>query len=242
MALNPDFRDLFAAFNAARVKSSLPLSRDLRLTAHRLAARPKGLDHGPDLSLRSRSRGARLLPSGRLLAPRTGAGPARRPQCAFRRSLVRSARDTVFGSEGSCDWASAPDQEQARDRSAARPAGRQRAREGVEGLLRSALLELRASGPDLIIAADSPSVVLIATSLTAWPGWRSEQRPRPRCVVLDHAFVGFVVPPGRCLVRLYYRPRSWSAALAAFVIGVIAVGAIGVAQGRAAQERLRTQI
>jgi uncharacterized membrane protein YfhO len=95
----------------------------------------------------------------------------------------------------------------------------------------------------LIVAADAPSRALIATSLTAWPGWRAESGGRDLAVlVVDHAFVGFVVPPGRCLVRLHYRPRSWSAALAAFVIGVIAVGAIGVAQGRAAQERLRTQI
>jgi hypothetical protein len=78
----------------------------------------------------------------------------------------------------------------------------------------SALLELRAAGPDLVIAADAPAGALVATSLPAWPGWRAQTAGRDLpLVVVDHAFVGFVAPRGRSLVRLHYRPPSWSIAL-----------------------------
>jgi hypothetical protein len=43
---------------APPTKPSLPLGRDLRLAAHRRAARPKGLDRSPDPSLLSLPRRA----------------------------------------------------------------------------------------------------------------------------------------------------------------------------------------
>src|SRR6266545_8006499 len=51
-------------------------ARNLRLTAHRRAARPKGLDRSPDSAQTLRSRGARLLPPVTRETPRaaTGAG------------------------------------------------------------------------------------------------------------------------------------------------------------------------
>jgi hypothetical protein len=85
----------------------------------------------------------------------------------------------------------------------------------------AALLELRAAGPDLVIAADAPAGALVATSLPAWPGWRAETGGHDlSLLVVDHAFVGFVVPFGRSLVRLHYRPPSWGMAAAAFLLGL----------------------
>jgi hypothetical protein len=106
----------------------------------------------------------------------------------------------------------------------------------------SALLELRASGPDLIIAADSPSGALIATSLTAWPGWRAQSGGRDLPLIdVDHAFVGFVVPPGRSLVRLHYRPPSWPIALALAGAGaLLSVGAV-LRQKRGDRSNLATR-
>ena len=86
----------------------------------------------------------------------------------------------------------------------------------------SALLELRAAGPDLVIAADAPAGALVATSLPAWPGWRAETGDRDLpLVVVNHAFVGFFAPAGRTLVRLHYRPPSWSIALTSASAGVL---------------------
>jgi hypothetical protein len=55
--------EILSAIGAGRIgERRLRLLGALRLEAHRLAARPKGLDHEPDPSLRFGSRGARLLP------------------------------------------------------------------------------------------------------------------------------------------------------------------------------------
>jgi hypothetical protein len=84
----------------------------------------------------------------------------------------------------------------------------------------SALLELRAAGPDLVIAADAPAGALVATSLPAWPGWRAETAGHDlSLVVVDHGFFGFFAPPGRSLVRLHYRCPSWRVASVAFLLG-----------------------
>lgn len=89
-----------------------------------------------------------------------------------------------------------------------------------------ALLELRESGPDLVVAADADAPTLVATSLPAWPGWRARAGGRELEVFpVDHAFVGFFVPRGRSLVRLTYRPDSWGVGVACAVAG--ALGAIG---------------
>ena len=120
MALNPDFTDLFAAFNAARVKPSLPLSRDLRLTAHRLAARPKGLDHGPD------SRGA-LAPAARDSSPlgdssrcERGPGPPGGLSVPFAEAWSDRQETQYSDQKVPVIGLGHLDQEQARDRSATR--------------------------------------------------------------------------------------------------------------------------
>ena len=87
----------------------------------------------------------------------------------------------------------------------------------------AALLELRASGPDLVIAVDAPAGALVATSLPAWPGWRAEVAGSQdlALLVVDHAFIGFFAHPGRSLVRLHYSPPSWKASLVPFLFGVV---------------------
>jgi hypothetical protein len=66
----------------------------------------------------------------------------------------------------------------------------------------------------LSIDAKSPSVV--ATSVTAWPGWKLTLDGKPAPLVgYNHAFLAFRVPPGRHEARLVYRPDSvvWGAAV-----------------------------
>ena len=102
----------------------------------------------------------------------------------------------------------------------------------------SALLEQRAAGPDLVIAADAPAGALVATSLPAWPGWRAQTggRDLPLAVV-DHAFVGFFAPAGRTLVRLHYRPPSWPIALTSASAGVLLSVVIFIGRKRASRHR-----
>lgn len=100
----------------------------------------------------------------------------------------------------------------------------------------SALLDLHVVGPDLVVAADASRRAFVATSIPAWPGWRADSRGREvRVVVVDHAFIGFFVPPGRSLVRLHYQPRSWNAGLAALAIGLVAAASSAALGGRNVQ-------
>jgi len=95
-----------------------------------------------------------------------------------------------------------------------------------------ATLFLRSVGPDLVVEARAASPTLIATSIPDWPGWtaREDGRPLPT-VTVNHAFVGVRVPAGRHVVRLAYRPRSWTLGLGTFAAGVLAIGAAGFFSG-----------
>ena len=88
----------------------------------------------------------------------------------------------------------------------------------------AASLQVREIGPDLVIEADVRERAFVATSVPDWPGWhaRSGALAIPLQTV-NHAFVGFWLPPGRHLVRLHYLPDS-------FLLGVaLAAGAALVA-------------
>jgi len=75
----------------------------------------------------------------------------------------------------------------------------------------SASLVVREIGPDLVLTADVRSRVLVATSVPDWPGWRAEAAGRELpLTTVNHAFVGFWLPPGRHEVRLHYAPRFFS--------------------------------
>jgi hypothetical protein len=94
-----------------------------------------------------------------------------------------------------------------------------------------ATLFLRSVGPDLVIEARAAAPTLIATSIPDWPGWTARMdgagagRALPT-VTVNHAFVGVRVPAGRHVLRLAYRPRSWTLGLAAFAAGVLSIGVV----------------
>ncbi|HWZ87132.1 MAG TPA: YfhO family protein [Thermoanaerobaculia bacterium] len=97
----------------------------------------------------------------------------------------------------------------------------------------AATLVVREVGPDLVVAASATSCALVATSLPAWPGWTVEADGRPVTVeTVNHAFVGFRVETGEHVVRLRYRPQSWTLGIAAFFVGLAAAAALGASSLR----------
>jgi hypothetical protein len=74
----------------------------------------------------------------------------------------------------------------------------------------AASLRVREIGPDLVIEADARERALVATSIPDWPGWRARSEGRDVLLTtVNHAFVGFWLPPGRHVVRLHYLPGSF---------------------------------
>lgn len=65
--------------------------------------------------------------------------------------------------------------------------------------------------PDrLSIGVTAREPALIATSVTAWPGWRLRiDGKRAELIGYNHAFLSFVVPAGRHRVDLHYMPSSF---------------------------------
>jgi hypothetical protein len=79
----------------------------------------------------------------------------------------------------------------------------------------SAALVVREIGSDLVMTADVRRRVLVATSVPDWPGWRAEAAGKELALTtVNHAFVGFWLPPGRHEVRLHYLPQSFCAGAA----------------------------
>ncbi|HZF12655.1 MAG TPA: YfhO family protein [Thermoanaerobaculia bacterium] len=72
------------------------------------------------------------------------------------------------------------------------------------------------AGQEMALDVDAAEAALVATSIVAWPGWqlRLDGRPAPTASY-NHAFVGFLVPPGRHRAVLTYLPGSvvWGAAV-----------------------------
>jgi hypothetical protein len=87
-----------------------------------------------------------------------------------------------------------------------------------------ARLSLRSVGPDLHVTAEAQGRVFVATSLPDWPGWeaRSGSATLP-LVTVNHAFVGFWLPPGRHAVRLSYRPDSFRCGIALCGMALVAL-------------------
>jgi hypothetical protein len=72
-------------------------------------------------------------------------------------------------------------------------------------------LTVREVGPDLVVEADARDRTLVATSIPDWPGWRARSEDRDLdLTTVNHAFVGFWLPPGRHAVRLSYQPASFA--------------------------------
>ena len=101
-----------------------------------------------------------------------------------------------------------------------------------------AALDVRAVGADLEVSADASERTLVATSLPDWPGWKGEAGGRELdLVTVNHAFVGFWLPPGRHRARLTYRPASFTLGLFAFLAGAGAAVAAGLAAATARRRR-----
>ena len=66
-------------------------------------------------------------------------------------------------------------------------------------------------GPNAVsLAVESRGWNLLVSSDTWWPGWRAYwNRKRMPHVRVNGAFVGVFVPPGRGVVRLWYRPKAF---------------------------------
>ena len=98
-----------------------------------------------------------------------------------------------------------------------------------------AALRIREAGPDLVVDASVSARVLVATSLSDWPGWIAESGGRALPLeTVNHAFVGFWLEPGQHRVRLSYRPASWTLGLVAFAAGVLLALVLAVSQRRPA--------
>ncbi len=98
----------------------------------------------------------------------------------------------------------------------------------------AASVRVREVGPDLMIEADVRERAFVATSVPDWPGWHARSGALAIPVrTVNHAFVGFWLPPGRHSVRLHYLPDS-------FRLGVaLAAGAALVALLAALPRRRR---
>ena len=96
----------------------------------------------------------------------------------------------------------------------------------------TAALEVRESGPDLVVSADTPGRVFLATSLPDWPGWiaQSEGGSALPTATINHAFVGLWLPPGHTVVHLCYRPLSFRLGVWISAIGLAAALSIGAAR------------
>jgi len=68
--------------------------------------------------------------------------------------------------------------------------------------------------PAMTLAVDAREPSVIATSVTAWKGWKARldgERVEP--LTYNHAFLGFRVPPGRHRIELRYLPDGFRAGM-----------------------------
>ncbi|HEX7251628.1 MAG TPA: YfhO family protein, partial [Thermoanaerobaculia bacterium] len=74
---------------------------------------------------------------------------------------------------------------------------------------------------DLVLSADAPMRVFVATSLPDWPGWtaQTESGTALPLQTINHAFVGLWIPSGHSDVRLSYRPASFRLGMWLFAAG-----------------------
>jgi len=74
---------------------------------------------------------------------------------------------------------------------------------------------------------DAPKGALIRSSVAMWPGWRVTRDGKKLATrLVDDAFVGFTVPPGRGTVRMRYVPMSFWGGLALSIITLITTSVI----------------
>jgi hypothetical protein len=84
-------------------------------------------------------------------------------------------------------------------------------------------VRVREIGADLVIEADVRERAFVATSVPDWPGWSARSDGGAIALAtVNHAFVGFWLPPGRHEVRLHYRPPSFRAGVALAATALVA--------------------
>lgn len=77
------------------------------------------------------------------------------------------------------------------------------------------------------LQVDAPRGALIRSSVAMWPGWRvTHEGKKLEPQLVDDAFLGFTVPPGRGTVRVRYVPLSFWGGLALSIITLIATSVI----------------
>jgi uncharacterized membrane protein YfhO len=80
------------------------------------------------------------------------------------------------------------------------------------------------SGDAYELRVDAPRETLVSSSVGYWPGWRvthNGRRLEPR--VVDEAFLGFMIPAGRGVVRVRYVPLSFWLGAAVSLVTLFAV-------------------
>ncbi|MFL6248345.1 MAG: YfhO family protein [Thermoanaerobaculia bacterium] len=74
---------------------------------------------------------------------------------------------------------------------------------------------------------DAPHGALIKSSVAMWPGWRVTRDGKKLATqVVDDAFLGFRIPPGRARIRVRYVPMSFWGGLALSIITLITTSVI----------------
>jgi hypothetical protein len=86
----------------------------------------------------------------------------------------------------------------------------------------AATVRVREVGADLVIDADVRDRAFVATSVPDWPGWRAQSDGRAiGLATVNHAFVGFWLPPGHRVVRLHYSPDSFHFGIALAALALL---------------------
>jgi hypothetical protein len=97
------------------------------------------------------------------------------------------------------------------------------------GSRETAKLRISEIGTDLLIEANLRERALVATSIPDWPGWRASSGGRAvELATVNHAFVGFWLPPGGHVVRLRYVPSSFLLGVALSAAAVVLVSLVSV--------------
>ena len=86
---------------------------------------------------------------------------------------------------------------------------------------------------ELALETESETEMLVATSVTAWSGWRLRIDGRDAPLLeYNHAFLGFAAPPGRHRATLRYLPRSVVAGGVTSLLALLGLAAAAVRVAR----------
>jgi hypothetical protein len=93
---------------------------------------------------------------------------------------------------------------------------------------RASVRILSYEGDSLLLDVEAEGPAIVATSLTAWPGWKATlDGSAVPPLSYNHAFLAFHVPEGRHRLELRYRPTSFLAGLGISVLTLVIAVALG---------------